>query len=85
MIKGGRVAGFAKSDVFALVPHGRELKVPWVANVKLLSVDVFDLIGDTMSRQVGVLARDFKEQIKHREACAQATSSQVGANYDYPL
>ena len=45
-IKGGRVAGFAKNDIFALVPHGRELKAPWVAKAKLSSVDVFDSIGN---------------------------------------
>ncbi|KAM0127189.1 hypothetical protein ACHAO1_009669 [Botrytis cinerea] len=45
-IKGGRVAGFAKNDIFALFPHGRESKAPWVAKAKLSSVDVFDSIGD---------------------------------------
>ncbi|KFY93495.1 hypothetical protein V500_03681 [Pseudogymnoascus sp. VKM F-4518 (FW-2643)] len=52
-IKGGRVAGFAKNDVFALVPHGRESKAPWVAKAKLSSVDVFDSIGDITEKGSG--------------------------------
>ena len=52
-IKGGRVAGFAKNDVFALVPYGRELKAPWVAKANLSSVDVFDSKGDITEKGSG--------------------------------
>lgn len=52
-IKGGRVAGFAKNDVFALVPHGRESKAPWVAKAKLSSIDAFNSIGDITETRSG--------------------------------
>lgn len=53
IIDGGKIAGFYKNDVFALLKHGSESQDLWLAKAQLSSVDAFDATGAISETQVG--------------------------------
>jgi len=52
-IDGGKITGFYKNDVFALLEYGSESQALWLAKAKLSCVDVFDSRGDIVETQTG--------------------------------
>jgi hypothetical protein len=52
-IEGGKIAGFSKNDVFALLPHGSESRAPWFAKARLSSVDAFEAMADIFEMRSG--------------------------------
>lgn len=53
IIEGGKIAGFYKGDVLALLPYGSESRAGWLAKVKLSNVDAFDAAGDIFETRTG--------------------------------
>lgn len=52
-IEGGRIAGFSKNDVFALLPHGSESQALWVAKARLSGVESFEATADIFEMRSG--------------------------------